>query len=138
MAPQDEPRGQVAPAAWVQTSLVLVVEGHLFVGEGHPVWHLDPVVLDLVWGPVALGVLDLVWGPVALGVLDQVWGPVAPGVLDRVLGPVALGDLDRVLGPVALGVLVLVAPDLAWEPAQGVLDQVWGPVALVGPCPGGP
>lgn len=110
----------MALAAWVQASQAPVVGGHLFAVEDHLVWHLDLVVLDLVWVPAVQGVLDLVWVPVVQGVLDLVvhpdlaWGP-AQGVLGQ-------EDPELIWAP------GLVVPDLAWVPAQGALALALAPV----------
>lgn len=106
----------VALAVWVQVSQVLVVvvavvADHLFVGEGLPVWFLDPVVPDLVWGPDALVVLgqEDVGLLLALGLVvpELVW------VLDQ--GVLVLALLPVQEGPDSVsGVLPAVVPsDLA-------------------------
>lgn len=106
----------MALAVWVQVSQVLVVvvavvADHLFVGEGLPVWFLDPVVPDLVWGPDALVVLgqEDVGLLLALGLVvpELVW------VLDQ--GVLVLALLPVQEGPDSVsGVLPAVVPsDLA-------------------------
>lgn len=95
----------MALAVWVQVSQVLVVvvavvADHLFVGEGLPVWFLDPVVPDLVWGPDALVVLgqEDVGLLLALGLVvpELVW-VLDQGVLVLALLPVQEGP-DSVSG----------------------------------------
>lgn len=97
----------MALAVWVQVSQVLVVvvvvavvADHLFVGEGLPVWFLDPVVPDLVWGPDALVVLgqEDVGLLLALGLVvpELVW-VLDQGVLVLALVPVQEGP-DSVSG----------------------------------------
>lgn len=106
----------MALAVWVQVSQVLVVvvavvADHLFVGEELPVWFLDPVVPDLVWGPDALVVLgqEDVGLLLALGLVvpELVW------VLDQ--GVLVLALLPVQEGPDSVsGVLPAVVPsDLA-------------------------
>lgn len=106
----------MALAVWVQVSQVLVVvvavvADHLFVGEGLPVWFLDLVVPDLVWGPDALVVLgqEDVGLLLALGLVvpELVW------VLDQ--GVLVLALLPVQEGPDSVsGVLPAVVPsDLA-------------------------
>lgn len=106
----------MALAVWVQVSQVLVVvvavvADHPFVGEGLPVWFLDPVVPDLVWGPDALVVLgqEDVGLLLALGLVvpELVW------VLDQ--GVLVLALLPVQEGPDSVsGVLPAVVPsDLA-------------------------
>lgn len=111
----------MALAVWVQVSQVLVVvvavvADHLFVGEGLPVWFLDPVVPDLVWGPDALVVLgqEDVGLLLALGLVvpELVW-VLDQGVLDQ--GVLVLALLPVQEGPDSVsGVLPAVVPsDLA-------------------------
>lgn len=127
---QDEPQGLVALAVWAQ---VLVEEMHLFAGEGQPVWCLDLVDLDQVWGLVPPGVRglgdpDLAWGPAqGVLVLEEPGLRWDPGLVSLDLAWV-LGheDLDLRWDP------DLVVPDLVWVLAQEMLDQTdpdlhWAP-----------
>lgn len=117
----------MALAVWVQVSQVLVVvvavvADHLFVGEGLPVWFLDPVVPDLVWGPDALVVLgqEDVGLLLALGLVvpELVW------VLDQ--GVLVLALLPVQEGPDSVsGVLPAVVPsDLALAVGLSLVDSL--------------